>query len=121
MTMTKKEQAAFAAIQTELAELRALTKPATEAPKRDLPVPQWNEPNTSGWDFNAYSRKVYQAWSGSTCHGDGPQRRNDFSASQRGIALYSTKALAVQALRAETVNRHAKELAEIDKMMEAVE
>lgn len=121
MAMTKKERAAWEAIEAELAHLRALTAADTQAPERDLPAPKWGEPSTSGWDYNVYrmgrsslSGAVYPAWSGTTSHGEGEKRHQGVSGSQNSIDLYSTREKALRALRAAVVAEYAGKLAIID-------
>lgn len=114
MAMTKKEKAEF-----DAAILRANTLAAlrwTEPVKKDVPLPN---PfcETSGFDFNTYNTKVYQAWSTAISHGDGDCRKNSHSASQRGIWLFSTKVLALRAMRHEIECQSAKKLREIDEQI----
>lgn len=121
MAMTKKERAAWEAMEAELAQLRALTAADTQAPERDIPAPKWGEPSTSGWDFNKYrmghygiSSAIYPAWSDTTAHGEGKCRSNGASGSQKSIALFSTREKALRALRAAVVAEYASKLAIID-------
>lgn len=69
----------------------ALSSPA---PERDIPIPE--QGYTRGWDHNPYNHNVYKAWSGVVRHGNGHDVQR--SASQRGRALYSTRALATTAM-----------------------
>lgn len=77
---------------------------------RDLLITDCDE-ILQGWDFNAYTKHVYPAWSSSIYHGDGeynPKGR----ASQNPRELFSTKEKASQAMFNEIKLKHAKELAE---------
>lgn len=119
MAMTKKEKAAFdeAIYKAEL--LSALRW--TCSVEKDVPPPGQGhtELYSSGWDYNAYSNKVYEAWSDSVSHGLGepPLDRRYASASQKSIWLYSTKELALKAMRRCVEIESAKKLLLIDKMI----
>lgn len=112
MAMTKKEIAAFAELQKDLVVARAWRR--TEPVMRDLSVPRNGE--ISGWIFNLHSKRVEPAWSGFTCHGRGYATRKEArgSASQNGIALFSSKLLALRAMRYEAEEEAVRMLAEID-------
>lgn len=110
MAMTKKERAEFDAAIKRAETLAALRW--TQPVARDLPRP--DRGMTSGWDFNVYSGEVFRAWSECTSHGRGPRR--EFSGSQNGRALFSTRALALAALRHETEAQCAESLRRIDEM-----
>lgn len=113
MAMTKKEKAEFEAAIKRANTLSALRW--TDPVEKDLPRP--DRGSTSGWDYNAYSVRVYQAWSEPVSHGDGPAR-NGYSGSQGGIALFSTKLLALKALRHAVECDSAEKLRKIDEMIE---
>lgn len=119
MAMTKKERAEFDAAIERARLLGALRWTSKIAP--DIPVPQDGE--TSGWRHNAYSIRVERAWSEPTAHGTGPQRdRSGRSvASQCGIPLYSTKLLALKAMRHEMEMEYARKLALADRMIAETE
>lgn len=109
MAMTKAEKAKLAALDAELALVRALRWTAPVQP--DLPVPEFGQ-TTSGWQINTYSGRVYEAWSESAAHGEGKARGS--YGSQKGIPLYSTRLLALQAMRAAVELECAQKLAAID-------
>lgn len=113
MVMNKKEQSAFAEMEQSLAEARALRWVEPVYP--DVPIPTGDR-ITTGWLFNAHSRKITQVWSGTCRHGDGPGPTTDPSArtSQNGVALFSTKARALQAMRFQLTQQYAQQLAGID-------
>ena len=114
MAMTKKEKEALENALTSAA-LRA-----TSPVKPDIPIPGPGEVS-EGWE--ALFDRVGIAWSRSCAHGRGPHKKEDkrLSASQGGIALYSTKTLALKAIRYQTECRAAKELRRIDIMIEQAE
>lgn len=116
MAMNKKEQAAFEALQTELREAKAMR--FTDPVSHDLAPPTSRAPDTSGWTFNSYSGTVAQAWSSSIYHGYGPARTKNGSASQNPISLYSTKRLALRALRHSVEKECAAKLARIDRLID---
>ncbi|MFY4709910.1 hypothetical protein [Burkholderia glumae] len=118
--MNKKESAQMAELERQLNEARALR--FTDPVSPDLPKPTGSEEETSGWIFNSYSKNISQAWSNSVSHGTGypssaAQRASRQSASQRGIQLYSTRLLALRAMRNEIERRVARELSDIDGMI----
>jgi len=113
MAMTKKEKAEFdSAIQraNTLAALRW-----TEPVKKDLPAPQGFRESTCGWDYNTYSCSIRQMWSECTAHGEGLARSS--SASQNGRSLFSTKLLALRALRHAIECESAEKLRRIDEQI----
>ncbi len=116
MAMTKKERA-----EMDAAILRAETVAALRwtAPVRpDLPAPKDHRERTQGWNFNAHARRVYEAWSECFSHGDGLRPVGPYrSASQGGVALYSTRALASAAMRHEVELMCAEWLRQIDHGM----
>lgn len=124
MAMTKKEKAEFDAVVAKL-ELTAALR-WTEEVKRDLSPPTGGFGNyTYGWDINSYSafssygtgtiELVYPAWSGSVSHGTGEPERAGKNASQCSRTLYSTKLVALKALRFEVELKTAGALRKIDK------
>lgn len=117
--MTKKERELL-----EYWKVRAKIHKAlrwTNPVEPDLPIPESGYVN--GWRYNSYrDGRVYPAWSAHNSHHDGDfyeqWKSAKVSSSQRGVSLYSTKVLALQALRAELEEEYAKNLARIDKMIE---
>jgi len=69
-----------------------------------------------GYSFNSHTIHVSEAWSEFTRNGSGHGERKH--AAQNGIALYSTKLLALQAMRHEVAIRAARLLADIDVQIE---
>lgn len=70
-------------------------------PDRDLGMPDGFNDYVNGWSINIHSARVYKSWSSTVSHGDGWVENGERpkSASQRGIAQYSTKEKALKALR----------------------
>lgn len=112
--MNKKEQAAFEELQTRL----ALRFTGFEPIKPDIPVPSCFQEMTKGFLFNSYSKRVEPACSTTVSHGYG---RDDRTSSQNARALYSSRKLALMAMRREVEIMYAKELRQIDKQIEAEE
>ena len=125
--MTKKERAAVDAMAAELAKLQAYLV-EMDAPDKDVPVPSGST-LAFGWGFNVHNVSgilgvrdaVYKVTSGPTSHYDGGHKaEKSYSGgwSQRGVASYSTRRRALQALRAEVCRQHAATLAKIDAEIE---
>jgi len=109
MAMNKKEQAIVEDLKVRTA-LRF-----TDTVELDVEIPDYNEPNTKGFLMNSYALRVTPACSSSVGHSS---TSNDRTTSQKGIRLYSTKMLALKAMRNELEYRLAKELRRIDIMIE---
>lgn len=124
MTMNKTEQKRLDDAEQAARINRALRWSPEPVPTRDLPPGEMNAPSL-GWNVNrhrAYDGAVFKAWSDETRHGEGHPtlaqlRGQGFTGSQRGIALYSTKLRALQALRCEVEMDAAQRLASIDAMI----
>lgn len=71
---------------------------------------------TKGYLYNSYSPRVEPACSTTIYHSFG---RGDKTTSQGSRDLYSTKLLALRAMRYEVEKEAAKKLRAIDKMIEA--
>lgn len=116
MAMNKKEQAEMAALKRQLAVASAFVR--TPAVSEDLPPPTPDERHryTHGFSFNTYNKNVSEYWSSSVSnHTENPEEKKGYiSGSQGGIALYSTRLLALKALRHAVENEAAKSLADID-------
>ncbi len=118
--MNKKETAAFEALQNELRLAKSLR--FTEPVRPDVPPPTSEERGnrlTVGYDFagalGTAGGRVEVACSSSVHHALG---RTDKTTSQGSRALYSTRLLALRALRHEVEQECAKRLAGIDKQIE---
>ncbi len=118
MAMNKKEQADFDRI-TKEAEINRALRWSDYPSEFDLPVPEHDSNYVNGWSINTYSASVFESWSKSMSHGSGHIQigKKHSSASQRGIAQFSTKEKAYMALRRELERKYATELADIDFMI----
>ena len=114
MAMTKKEQAAFQAAIDRAETLAALRWTAPVA--RDLPPPK--DGYTQGWDISTYGVTIFEAWSGCVSHGTGkaPLQGKYQTASQNSRSLFSTRSLALAALRHEIEKECAAKLLKVDRM-----
>ena len=118
MAMTKKERAEMDDLRRQLAETKALLPWTADMPAK-VPVPR--EGRYNGWDMNAYSGQVFEAWSEFVSHGTehpppGPRR---VSGSKNGKQLFASRLDALIALRIAKTADCAKLLAEIDAKIEA--
>jgi hypothetical protein len=96
----------------------------------DIPRPTWRtieDGHLSGWTFNLHNRRVDASWSRAGSHyvGEAHPHPSYGSGSQRSIALYSTRELALRDLRravereaAERLDAIDQELAEIAERVE---
>ena len=125
--MTKKEQAAFKALRKELALERAWR--FSEAVEPDVPVPTSYDKRSFGYlpmgsPMSGYGGRVEKASSSSVSHtwgSDAWHEPGTRCGSQNGVRLYSSEALAWQALRHEACAEARRKLAEIDARIEALE
>lgn len=117
MPLTKREHEAFARLEYELAIARALRFTEPVEPDVMPPEGRYGDKGLSkGWTFNAYSQTVDVGCSSSVSHAIG---RTDKTTSQRAIRLYSSKLLALKALRHEVELKCASQLAAIDRQIAA--
>lgn len=112
---TKARKEAEAIVALEAARCAALRRTVPVA--RDLPIPDAFGVETSGWDFNAYTGHARRVWSERCFHGDGAKKPSIHAGSQGGVALFSTKALALAALRHAVERECADKLLAIDKQI----
>ena len=91
----------------------------TNPVQRDVGVPK--DGYSQGWDYNAYTRRVFIGWSGVVSHGTGPapEAGGYRSGSQNPRRYYSTQALALAAMRHEIELKTAAELLKIDRQIVA--
>ena len=109
MAMNKKEKEMVYDLEVKCS-LR-LTEPVFP----DIEIPEYGKPNTKGFMMNSYSMSVNKACSSASGH----NTSSDVAiSSQAGIKLFSTKLLALKAMRYEVEMRCAKELHKIDIMIE---
>ncbi len=121
MPMTKAEKA----MAQELRVQAALRWTGPVLP--DVPPPGYSwKPGekafTSGWMRHGGSSwdggRVEQPWSSATGHGSGPAPSSNISGRQNSSALFSTKLLALRALRHDVERSSAEKLARIDAWIE---
>lgn len=122
MAMTKKEKAEFdAAIYR--AELFGALRWTSEV-KEDVHPPgfsQYREFST-GWHYNKHRLIVEKEWSSMVAHGSGSEPAGKYaSARQNGKRLFSSKKLALMAMRHAVEKEAAQKLLRIDKMIEEFE
>lgn len=113
MAMTKKEQAEMKAAIDRAETLAAFRW--TSPVERDVEIP--NDDDSEGWDYNVYTKTVSHCWSSRVSHGAFYNGKKS-SGSQYGIRLYSTKLLALKAMRHEIERNVAADLLRIDRMIE---
>lgn len=121
----REEQQRKKAQQEEEAQLQAEMPTAlhwTEEVPFDLSPPTGFMVRNHGWNIqlpwgHAFSQpEVYEAWSDSMSHGRGhPDRTPRVSGSQGSAQLYSTRLLALKALRHEIERVAARQLALLDR------
>ena len=117
MAMTKKEQAAMQAAIDRAETLAALRW--TWPVERDVGVPL--QGYSEGWDYNAHSQRVWLGWSDRVAHGEGkaPEAGKYRSGSQNSRRMFSTKALALAAMRYEMEQKAAADLMKVDRQIAA--
>ncbi len=81
--------------------------------ERDLVPPKSWDVMVTGWDFNAYTGDVFQAWTTAGLDGTGSSRKGSASAGKR--FLFSTAEKAREALRHEVCVIAAKKLRDVEK------
>ena len=86
----------------------------TEPVNKDVLIPI-DDKIVNGYSYNAYSTRVEKSCSGVFYHSIGIWDNTD---SQRPIAQYSSKLLALKAMRNELECRYAFKLRQIDLMIE---
>lgn len=117
MAMTKKEQAAMQAAIGRAETLAALRW--TWPVERDVDVPL--NGYSEGWDYNAHGQRVWQGWSDRVAHGEGPapEANKYLIGSQGSQRMFSTKALALAAMRHEMEQKAAADLMRVDQQIAA--
>ena len=125
--MTKKQEAEFAALAEQVRLIRALRWSRYEPVEPDLLKPQGYVEYTEGFGHNVHclsqygsAAPVYPMWSECVSHGTGSHAKRS-GGTQGGKALYSTRLLALRALRYEAELQAANSLARIDRMIEEEE
>lgn len=81
----------------------------------DVPPPTEPDRHTKGWRCYPSAREVYRVWSTAYNRGAGTfAERARSTPSQNSMSLYSTRALALEAMRRELEFEFATKLHEID-------
>jgi hypothetical protein len=112
MAMTKKEQEKM----EELLIISALRYTTEVQPDiQPPPLGQIGNEIRNGYLYNTYTLRITEACTSSIYHND---NGHDRTTSQGSCSLYSTKLLALKAMRNEAEKQYAKKLREIDKMIE---
>ena len=118
--MTKAEQQRLLEAESLATINRALRWSEQSVIAPDLPVPGGGE-HTQGFIYIVHTKVVVAMWSENTRHGSGPWTTNadrpNRSASRDGIRLYSSRALALRALRCALEQNCARSLALIDEQI----
>lgn len=109
MVMTKKEKKMVEDLKTKLA-LRF-----TEQVKPDIDYPKIEDDLINGYQFNSYRKEIYKSCSTSYSHGT---RQWDKISSQQPIQQYSSKLLALKAMRNEVEKQCAIDLRSVDILIE---
>ncbi|EAM5811609.1 hypothetical protein FDA16_07790 [Salmonella enterica] len=122
MAMNKKEKEQLENAIRLMAVNRAL-RWSDYGADRDVGLPHGTNQYVNGWSINTYSCRVYKSWSSTVSHGDGwvENEERPRSASQKGIAQYSTKEKALKALRHCMEMKFAEALYEIDQQILATD
>ena len=113
MPMNKRERESYELMQLEVTLHKAMF--VSDLIEPDVPPPLDGEPMTTGWTYNEHSIRILPACSSSVGHG---LDQTDKTTSQRPLALYSTRALAYQALRGVLSRRYALHLLQLDRRIE---
>jgi len=115
MSMTKKERAEMEDLRTQLRIAKAFR--FTEKVRPDVLIPTGSGVLSRGFLYNASNMawRVVPACSSSVAHSFGSSDKTD---SRNGCPLYSTRLLALRALRNDAEQQCAKWLADIDKAIE---
>jgi hypothetical protein len=91
---------------------------AGKAPEPDLEIPSTSGKFIEGWQYTVHTYEVWFGWSTVSVHGTGPYAKRGDRGAQRGTALYSTRKLALEAMRDEVSLRFGAHLLHIDKQIE---
>lgn len=114
MAMNKKEQAEFDAAKKAVIVARALNW--SEPVARDVRA---TTGYVQGFTFNAHTSEVLYGLSGTIGHATSRDNFPLKTSTQNGIAMFSTKLLALRALRHEVEKQCAERLAKIDMQIQA--
>lgn len=113
MAMTKAEKARIAELERQLRLVRALR--FTDPVEPDVPIPEHYPEIAKGFLFNQYSVRVEPACTSTANHAFG---RDDETTTQGACPLFSTRLLALRAMRNAVELDCARSLAAIDGQIE---
>lgn len=114
MAMNKKEQAEFDAAKKAVVVARALNWSEPVEPDLPPPAPASRQPDTLGFHFNTYNGSICYVRCSSTNHEKDDSAFPERTTSQRSFPIYSTRLLALKALRHAVEKECAEKLARID-------
>lgn len=117
MAMNKREQAELDAAKKAVVVARALNWSEPIAP--DVPPPSHSQKDTLGFAYNAHSECVLFARSSSVHHATSYDAMPTKTNSQRALSIYSTRLLALKAMRHSVELVCAEKLARIDMQIAA--
>jgi hypothetical protein len=90
--------------------------PVIEQIKPDITPPsEWSKLN-KGWLFNTYSLRIDHGCTSTSYHSRLYTHKTD---AQQSVHLYSTKLLALEAMRADYIRQCCKKIEEIDEQIKA--
>lgn len=112
--LSKKKEAELLQQQRE-SRIRAALHWTEPAAGPDVGIPDDYKTLVTGYTFNAYAMQVYEACTTEFFHAVG---RTDRVEAQGPLRLYSTRLLALRALRNAVERECAERLAKIDQMIE---
>ena len=110
MAMNKAEKERMGLLELEL-KLLSSFKLSAPVLKDLMPPASYSDGLSKGWDFNSYNGEVFKACSSSIGNGTGW----DKTTSQNSKALFSTRKLALMALRYATERELLIKLSKIDE------
>lgn len=114
-------QSYIAELKNELRIARAACMMRTVKPERDVPQPAGDRSNhVHGWDYNAHTGFAEERWLGFYLYRADPGKDKYTAGSQipNGYALFSTKHMALVAMRSDLERKFAEQLAKVDAMIE---
>lgn len=112
MAMTKKELLQWDTLVQKLRVAAAFHR--TQPVPFDVPIPEYCDKIVNGWSFNDYNYEVRKSCSSSIYHGDHDWNK---TSTQHPIKQYSTRLIALRALRYAAEEKAAGILAKIDQQI----
>lgn len=112
MAMNKKERDELDSLKAELAKAKAFR--FTEPVERDVFPPTYTGGLRKGWDFNGYNGEIAKCCTSAISHSWGDDTK---TSSQNARSLFSTRLLALEALRFALEHKYATHLAKVDSLI----